>query len=74
MTRVEAKELLDLAQAGDPFVTMADITLALRATGDLDPYAMVKAHHARGAWAFPSQQSPPNIGPRTLARIARELA
>ena len=80
MTR-EAHNFLDLVRGGAD-ASEAEITEALRATGDIEFETVIRSHRSIGTWEtfLPSQMRPDPLGglfascPRTLDRIARETA
>lgn len=81
MTLTDARDLLDAVRNGMD-ASSAEITAALRETGDIDADCVIRAHRPAGSWegTLPSQRLPVDpfdglralCGPRTLARIARE--
>jgi hypothetical protein len=83
MTLLEARELLTAVRAGKD-ASEAQITEALRATGDIDFEVVIHAHRPVGSWEslLPSQRLPVDpfeqlhsvCGPRTQSRIERESA
>lgn len=76
-----AHNFLDLVRGGAD-ASGAEITEALRATGDIEFETVIRSHRTVGTWEtfLPSQVRPEPFGgllascPRTLDRIAREAA
>jgi hypothetical protein len=77
-----AHDFLDRVRDGlEPHASVAEITAALRDTGDFDPDAVIRAHRPVGTWesVMPSQVQPDPFGglltscPKTLQRVQREM-
>jgi hypothetical protein len=83
MTLIDARDVLDAVRSGSSMASEAEITEALRATGDLEFDLVIRTHRPAGTWEtiLPSQiRRPDPLGsllvscPRTLARALREAA